>query len=178
MVSMQRLCLLAGFALFFFGAGEVRAEEGTVSAMAPWEGTGQIFAAGPDARLLLGSFSGILYVDEGKGTLDAALMRCPAIQRLAVKQDTVSADGHCVIYRGNDNLIYADWRCTGRPGACVGEMKFTGGEGDFKGISGGGKMVLRAALVETALNLRDGEIVRNAVGLAVWPELKYSVPGR
>ena len=178
MVSVQRLCLLAGFALLLTSIGEAQAEEGTIRAMAPWEGSGQIFATGPKTRILLGSFSGILYVDKGEGTLDTALMLCPAIQRLALEQGKMEADGHCVISRGGKDLIYADWNCEGRPGECTGEMKITGGAGKFKGISGGGKMLIRAALAETARNLRDGDIVRNAMGLAVWPELKYVIPAQ
>ena len=178
MVSVQRLYLLAGFALLLTSVGEAQAEEGTIRAMAPWEGSGQIFATGPETRMLLGSFSGILYVEKGKGTLDAAIMLCPAIQRLAWTQGKMEANGHCVISRSDKDLVYADWKCEGRPGECTGEMKITGGAGKFEGITAGGKMLIRAALVETALNLRDGDIVRNAVGLAVWPELKYVIPAQ
>ena len=63
-------------------------------------------------------------------------------------------------------------------GACAGELTITGGTGKFEGISGGGPMLVRAALAETAASQSSGAVIRGAAGLAVWPELKYKIPGK
>ena len=57
-------------------------------------------------------------------------------------------------------------------------MTFTGGTGKFEGISGGGRMLVRAALAETAASASSGAVIRGATGLAIWPELKSKIPGR
>jgi len=64
------------------------------------------------------------------------------------------------------------------PGTCEWAFTLTGGTGKFKGISGGGKIIVRAALAETAMDLSSGTVVRSAAGLAVWPEPKYNIPNK
>lgn len=158
--------------------GSSKAEDSVVRAMSPWQGSGQIFDVGPNKRQLLGRFTGIMYLDGGKGSLDTALMLCPAVVNIDLKTGKAEASGHCIITDGETNVVYSKWNCSGVPGACDGELTITGGSGRYEGITGGGKMVIRAALVETALDLSNGSVVREAAGLALWPELKYSTPAQ
>ncbi len=165
--------LAAGLA---FSSNGMAAEEGTVTAMSPWQGSGQVYVVAPDRRLILGRYAGIMYIETGEGSLDTAIMLCPAVQTIDTATKESGAHGHCVISDGEDNLVYSEWKCEGSVGACEGDFNITGGTGKFKGITGGGQLLVRAALVETAIDLENGSVVRDAAGLAVWPELEYKIP--
>ena len=177
-MSFRHWSVIAVFGTVGFISGSATAEEGTVAAMAPWQGSGQVYETGPDTRMILGRYAGIMYIENKEGSLDTAIMLCPAVQNVNVKTKQTEAHGHCVISDGENNLVYSEWACKGPMGGCDGDFKITGGTGEFEGISGGGPMQVRAALVETALDLSSGSVVRDAAGLAVWPELKYKIPAK
>ena len=86
-------------------SGSVLAEEGTVRAMAPWQGSGQVYVVAPEKRMILGRYSGIMYIENAEGSLDAAIMLCPSVQNIDAKTKKVNAFGHCVISEGEDSLV-------------------------------------------------------------------------
>lgn len=153
-------------------------EEQTVQAMAPWQGSGEVYAVAPQKLMVLASFTGIMYLIDKEGALDAVIMLCPAVQTLDTKSKKAEATGHCTLTDEGDDVVYSAWKCTGVEGACEGEFTLTGGTGKFAGITGGGKLIVRAALHETAASLENGGVVRGAAGLAIWPELKYTIPAK
>ena len=69
------------------------AEEGTVQALAPWQGSGQVFVVVPEKVMILANYTGILYFQARTGALDAALMVCPAVQVLDTKSREVKPAG-------------------------------------------------------------------------------------
>ena len=175
--SMTRSALLA--VLLAVTAVAAHAEEGTVSAMAPWEASGEVFLVSPEKLMVQGKFAGIMYIEnEQKGTLDAGIMRCPMVMTMQIESKKTTGVGFCTIENADGDVAFTEWLCQGKPGICVGEMKLTGGTGKLEGASGGGAMVVRSALVETAIDLKTGGVVRSAAGLAVWPELKYKIPAK
>jgi hypothetical protein len=153
-------------------------EERTVQAMAPWQGSGEVFVVAPEKLMILASFTGIMYLQGTQGALDGVVMLCPAVQTLDTKAKRAEASGHCTLTGAGDDVVYSAWTCTGVQGTCEGEFTLTGGTGKFAGIAGGGKLMVRAALGETAASLSSGGVVRAAAGLAIWPELKYTIPAR
>ena len=161
---------------FWFSNDGMAAEEGTVTVMSPWQGSGQVYEVAPNRRLVLAEYAGIMYIETGEGSLDTAIMLCPAVQTIDTTTKESGAHGHCVISDANKNLVYSEWTCEGAVGACEGDFKITGGTGEFEGITGGGRMLVRTALVETAIDLSSGSVVQDAAGLAVWPELNYKIP--
>ena len=173
-------------ALFVFCIGLVlfgltvssHGEEQTVSAMAPWKGDGKIFRVEPDKLLFVGSFTGVMYVSDGKGSLDAAIMVCPATQEINLKDETTSGQGRCILTSLEGDKVYAQWSCSGKPGICMGDFKLNGGTGRFTGITGSGPLHIRTILMAIAVNMKDGGTVENAHGLAIWPELKFKIPPR
>ena len=132
----------------------------------------------PEKVMILGNYTGILYVQANTGALDAALMVCPAVQVLDTKTRRGEASGHCTFTDGDDHVVYSEWKCTGASGVYTGELMITGGTGKFEGISGGGPMLVRTALAETAASQSSGAVIRSTAGLAMWPELKYKIPSR
>lgn len=183
---MLKPILVTVAGLLAITSNSVLAEQGTVKAMAPWEGSGQVFEVAPEQLMVLGRFSGIMYLENGQentqenaqSSLDTALMLCPTVQEINVATTEAKAYGHCIITKDEDNVVYAKWDCTGVPGACEGEFTITGGKGNFAGISGGGKLLVRAALAKTAADLSSGTVIRGAAGLALWPELKYQISSK
>jgi len=153
------------------------AESGTVKILAPWNSEGKVFPIGPEKLLFQGTSEGIMYIDGGKGSLDATEMVCPGTNVIDMAASTSSVSGHCMIMGDTEeDVIFAEFTCEGGLGACEGEFKITGGTGSFEGITGSGNMAVRTALAGLASDLDSGQIIREAAGLAVWPELKYSIP--
>ena len=72
--------------------------------------------------------------------------------------------------------MFAEFQCKGVVGACKGTFKITGGTGDLKGMTGSSDMLVRSALGSIAVDMKSGSVIQSASGLAVWPNLKYSIP--
>ncbi len=156
--------------------GSSIAADATLKILAPWQAGGKVYKIAPNKVKVVGSFDGIMYIDSGKGDLDAALFMCPGVQyiNLDTKKAEVTAD--CVITKGDSKIAYATITASGLMGALSGNFKIIGGEKKWRGISGEGKVVIRTALGQTALNKKSGEVINAAAGLAVWPALKVSLP--
>lgn len=157
-------------------AATSQADEKELNILAPWEAAGQIFKVGPDTVQFIGTFQGIMYIEDGSDVLDAALLVCPATQEINMVSNQTVAKGRCMITESSGNIVYADFTCKGRLGSCEGDFKLTGGEGPYKGIQGSSKMSIRSALGAMAVDMESGSVIRAAKGLAVWPNLKYTVP--
>ena len=161
-----------------FSSNGTAAEKGTVSIMSPWAGSGEVYQVAPDKLMVLSRYTGIMYIKDGEGSLDTAVMLCPGVDEIHVETKKTKGHGHCIISDGEDSLVFSEWTCVGTLDGCEGNFKLTGGTGKFEGISGGGKMKVRTALIEAALDLSSGSVIKDAAGLAVWPELKYKIPGK
>ena len=75
----------------------VQAEEVNLKILAPWEAAGRVFKVGPEKLQFLGTFEGIMYIEDGKGDLDAALFVCPATQEINMANRQTIAHGRCLI---------------------------------------------------------------------------------
>jgi hypothetical protein len=148
----------------------------TVKVLAPWQAKGEVFQIGPDTLLLLGTFEGIMYIERGEGSLDAAIFTCPATTRIRQFKDTLSSSGWCTLTSEDGDLAFAEFDCAGPRDACRGDFRLTGGSGALTGIEGGGEMIVRTALRGMAEDVQTGTLVSNAEGLAVWPELTVRIP--
>ena len=156
-------------------AVSVQAEEVNLKILAPWEAAGHVFKVGPEKLQFIGTFQGIMYIEDGTDDLDAALFVCPATQEINISNRQTIAHGRCLI-NDEDGIVYAEFTCKGVVGACQGKFKITGGEGPFEGIQGGSDMAIRSALGAMAVDLKSGSVIQAAEGLAVWPNLKYTLP--
>ena len=172
------MTLTSGLVALALSTGAM-AEEGTVQAMSPWQAQGEAFLVAPGKLQFLGKFEGILYLEKAEGNLDAALLLCPASQTVDLGTGATEAKGHCVMTSAEGHMVFSEWTCSGAAGkGCVGELRLTGGTGPFEGISGSGEMVVRTVLTGMAADLRSGEVIRGAAGLAVWPKLTYRTRDR
>ena len=158
-------------------AATVKAEEVSLRILAPWEAAGHVFKVGPEKLQFIGTFQGIMYIENAKDELDAALFICPATQEINTINRESIAHGRCMITEDN-GYVYAEFTCKGVVGACQGKFNITDGEGQFKGIKGSSDMVIRSALGAMAVDMKSGSVIQAAEGLAVWPNLKYTLPAK
>jgi hypothetical protein len=160
-----------------FGLGALAgAEEGTVKAVATWKGRSFAFPVGQDQAYLVGVYSGVLYVDDGKGPLHAASIVCPATAEGDLKTMTKTGQGRCILTDEEGNRVYARFTCTGDLEGCRGPFKIEGGTGKFHGISGEGEMISRIQVrqLTTVVGFETAE--QEGEGVVVWPSLSYRVP--
>ena len=171
-----RYFLLLFIIVVLMGVVSVQAEERTVQIMAPWEGKGRVFLIGPEKLKFLGAFEGIMYIQDAKGALDAAVFVCPVVQEIDAKMNKTTINGNCLIKTENGDLVFAELSLAGVIGASQGTFTITGGTGSLEGITGSGDMYARTALGATAVNLESGAVLEAAAGMAIWPELKVNRP--
>ncbi len=153
------------------------AEVGTAKIMAPWEANGQIFQVAVDKLQFIGTFEGIMYIEHGDGLLDTALFTCPSTQLIYILNNAISAQGYCAIESPSGDYVFAEYTCEGQPGICKGTFTLTGGTGKLTGITGQSAIVVRTALSGTSKDEATGSTVSAAKGLAIWPEMRFEVPG-
>jgi hypothetical protein len=154
------------------------AEQGTAKILAPWEANGQIYQVAVDKLQFIGTFEGIMYIEHGEGLLDAALFTCPSTMITEVLSNETKGHGYCTIESPNGDFIYAEFTCNGAPGACAGTFALTGGTGKLTGITGESDLIVRTALSGTTVAPQGGGTVSAAKGLAIWPELRFEIPGK
>lgn len=168
------LACLAGFGL----GPPCLAAEGKAKILAPWEANGQLFQVAVDKLQFIGTFEGIMYIEHGEGLLDAALFTCPSTQITEVLTNQIKAHGYCTIESPSGDYIYAEYTCDGEPGACAGTFTLTGGTGKLTGITGQSDLIVRTALSGTTIDQQSGGTVSAAKGLAIWPEMRFEIPGK
>jgi hypothetical protein len=152
------------------------AEEGTVEAFSSWEARGQIYPTGVAETTFVGVLSGVLYVTDEAGSMDAGLITCPVTVAINTEDGSQVADGKCVIVTPDGERIYAAFTCSGvYLEGCNGDFTLKGGTGDKENISGGGPIQIKTAFANIAA-IPGSVVEETAVGLAVWPKLTYKLP--
>ena len=172
-----RNCLAGVLAAAVFGAAGMAqaAEEGTVKILAPWQSTGDVYQIGENELLFTGKGTGIMYIENGEGALNAAVFVCPGSREISLDSGKSVAHGRCIISSG-EGKVFAKYRCEGKMGICKGPFTLTGGTEKFAGITGEGEIIVRTELGGIVVDMKSGDAVRGAAGLAVWPSLKYKIP--
>ena len=165
------------FLLFVVSTKPVQAEEGTVKAMSAWQSQGDLYKVGENKGYFLGAFGGVLFVEDEKGSLDAAHIQCPGTMDINLEDGSAEAEGKCLITDREDNLIFAKWMCGGiMLEGCEGRFDITGGTGKFEGITGSGDFFTRTAIGELSMDIPVNGIQATSVGLAIWRNLHYKFP--
>ena len=157
-------------------AATLEAQEVKLKINAPWQAAGRVFKVGPELLQFHGTFQGIMYIDDGKGKLDSAMLLCPASQDLNTANGQTVTYGRCMITEAEGQNVFAEFTCKGDMDGCQGKFIITGGDGQFKGIKGSSSMIVRSSLGAIAVNLESGAVIHAAEGLAIWPDLVYTLP--
>lgn len=154
----------------------VLGEGGTVSAAAPWKGRSFLFPVGPDTMFLVGVYSGVFYVDDGKGALHSASIVCPSTAEGSLDKHTRTGQGRCILTDENGNRIYARFECSGDFESCRGPFTIIGGTGRFAGITGEGEMISRMEVSHYSPIEGYVSAEQQGEGVALWPRLTYTIP--
>jgi len=157
-------------------ASSAAAEEASVKAVATGKGRSFVFPVGPAEAYLVGVYSGTLYVDDGKGSLHAASIVCPATAEGDLKKMTRTGQGRCILTDEEGNRVYARFTCTGDMESCRGPFKIVGGTGKFTGITGEGEMISRLEVEQSTRVIGFDTAEQQGEGVAIWPSLSYKIP--
>ncbi len=151
-------------------------EEGSVKATAAWQSEGYAFEIGYHRAFLVGVWTGILFVEAGKGSLDADSIVCPSTVEVDLETGRRVVEGRCIITDKDSNAAYARLSCIGDALNCKGQFKFTGGTGKFTGISGESTFTSRIE-VRQITAFTHGEAAQHiAAGMTKWAKLNYKIP--
>ncbi|MGA6826436.1 hypothetical protein ACO9S2_02360 [Nitrospira sp. NS4] len=156
--------------------GVAQAEEGTVKATASWEGQGYAFPVGEDQVYMVAVYAGVMFVDDGKGSLDAASIVCPGTIDGNLAKGTKTGDGRCVITDRDGDRVFARFTCSGDLQGCRGPFTIVGGTGKFAGITGEGEMISRIQARQLTMYAGVDDVQQQGAGLAIWPALHYKIP--
>jgi len=176
--SIVKLC--GGLAVMAVAVGLCRsasaAEEATVKAFSAWQGQGNTFQTGEKEATFIGVFTGRMYVETEKGPIESGQMVCPAAIKIGLEDGKQRGSGECTITAKDGTQIYAEISCTGvYLVGCNGDFKLTGGTGRFKGISGGGKVIIRSSFREITA-VAKGATKEEGAGILYLQELHYKIP--
>ncbi len=105
------LAFLMTLSLMTFGAAAE--DEAPIKAFSAWNARGQIFETGENRMTFVGSFSGIVYVDQAQGPIDAGYMICPTVLDVNTVDGKEQAKARCTITAKDGARIYADLSCFG-----------------------------------------------------------------
>jgi hypothetical protein len=150
-------------------------EEPSLKAFSAWNAQGQIFQSGESRLTFVGSFSGIVYVEQEQGPVAAGFMACPTVIDVNTRDGKERGDGRCTFTAKDGAQLFADFSCRGvRMVGCHGDFTFTGGTERFKGITGGGPVTIRSSVDEIKPGT-GGAIDGVAAGIIFWPKLTYKL---
>ena len=115
-----------------------------------------------------------MFVDDGKGELNAAKIVCPAMMEVQFEDSHINGEGRCIITGVKGNRIFGKWRCAGIAlMGCKGVFELTAGTGKFQGVTGSGPIVFRTAIAQFTRKLSEDNVKSIGMGLTVWPKLTY-----
>jgi hypothetical protein len=150
-------------------------EEPSLKAFSAWNAQGQIFQSGESRVTFVGSFSGIVYVEQEQGPVAAGFMACPTVIDMNTRDGKERGEGRCTFAAKDGAQLFADFSCQGvRMVGCHGDFNFTGGTERFKGITGGGPVTIRSSVDEIKAGT-GGTIDGVAAGIIFWPKLTYKL---
>ncbi|MCU7959401.1 MAG: hypothetical protein KZQ58_05260 [gamma proteobacterium symbiont of Bathyaustriella thionipta] len=174
-----RQLLILSLLLSFF-AGVIQAAESTTAAKAliPWDAEGRVYRISVDTVLFQGDLEGILYLQTSQGEFDEGFVRCPAAQELNTKTGNTHASGNCMITVDGGDTAFAEWTCHGKIGHCKGQFKLTGGSGRLEGLTGSSSFMIRSPMRLLAIDKPSDSAISISSGLAILPDLKYSIPAK
>jgi len=177
MIMFNRIAAALTAAALAGGASPALAGEQVIEAFAPMVAVGTQQAAGADGLAGIdGKINGPFYVMTEVGPIEAGVMLCQFKLIVDTMTNKQLGSGTCTIEFPEDARIFATLSCAGfHTIGCKGDFTLTGGEGRFKGITGGGGVTFRGRAT-TYLVTGDGDLMQTTFGIAYWEKLAYKLP--
>ena len=104
-----RLILGAIASVLVFGGTTHAEEERSATAIASWEGNGQVFEVAPGQAFFIGSLAGTIFVQDGDGTLNAGQVVCPGTIDISLDTNRQTGRGHCIITALGGGQVFGRW---------------------------------------------------------------------
>lgn len=143
-----------------------------------WIAKGTLYPLNETHMLFQGEQKGTLFIrhEEKKSVLfHAGRVRCPLSVDIDLKKDTGAAQGMCSITDQNGDKAFAKWSCSGAQGNCHGKFTFTGGTGQFQGITGESDLKIRVDLFDPQVGPGLDPVEQHASGYMLIPEFNYTL---
>jgi hypothetical protein len=164
-------------AVVAFGQTASAGEDATITAFMAWQGQGRTFQTGAKDAEFVGAIVGRIYTETDKGPIASGLMECPAMLTIGLENGRRTGSGRCMITAKDGSQIYAEVSCRGvYMVGCDGELKLTGGSGRFKGISGGGPVIIRSDQRQITAISAAGVVGEQGGGILYLRSLHYTLP--
>lgn len=157
----------------------VQAEEAVgVDAFATWELEGTVVKSGPAEATLVGSLSGPVFIDSGKGPTYAGEVVCPGTLTIQLTDGSQTGEGVCAFRAKDGAEAYGKWRCAGfHMVGCKGDFAMTGGSDRLEGVTGKSELLIRGELLEAA-KAAGSAATQRAVGIILWHDLEATLPAK
>ena len=178
LVWAKRLVALAVLTILACASAQaVWAEEVRMSAFLVWDAEGHTVGTAPNIATFTGTLAGTLYVQTDEGPVETGIMVCPLVMDVGTEDGSQHGQGRCTFIANDkkENVAYSELSCSGVfTLGCRGHYKFIAGTGRFKGITGGGDVVLRSDQKQFAVG--EATAATRARGIMYWHELHYTLP--
>lgn len=177
-IEMSRASLVAGLAVAMMSGMEaapaLAQETATINAFSVWQAKAVIAQSGEHKAVLSGVFMGTLFIETNEGPVDAGTIGCPGSVTMELDSGRQKGSGACSFTAHDGARAFGEWSCVGaNMVGCRGEFRLTGGTGRLAGASGSGTILVRGRMHELT-KIGGGMITDNAVGIAVWRDLKVT----
>jgi hypothetical protein len=168
------LALIAGAALSSTPASA--AAEQTLRAFSVWHTDAKLAPGDGGTHVFDGKVDGPFYVDTEKGPVNSGSISCQAKLTIKDADKTQEGTGDCTITVKDGATTSASLTCHGIfQVGCSGKLKLIDGTGRFKGITGGGDIVIRSDFADLQSNgVADPSTLQS--GLIYLPALHYRLP--
>jgi hypothetical protein len=175
MTMIRRAAALCAVLLVPLGAARAQEDEPQVfNAFAVAVASGTIIKAGEKQVMVIGTVKGPMFVETDEGPVEAGSVVCGASVRLDHGTKRQTGSGVCTFEAADGATAWGDWECAGYELiGCRGQLKLTGGNGRFEGVTGEGAMVWRPSAHELKKQF-DGTVAQNATGLLIWRDFKLA----
>jgi len=145
-------------------------------AFSVWHTDAKLTSADGGTHVFDGKVDGPFYVDTEKGPVNSGSISCQAKLTIKDADKTQEGTGDCTITVKDGATTRASLTCHGVfQVGCSGKLKLIDGTGRFKGITGGGDVVIRSDFADLQSNgVADPSMLQS--GLIYLPALHYRLP--
>jgi hypothetical protein len=142
--------------------------------------SGTFVRIGEKSAYFAGSFEGILDVQDPPGdaaVLDGAKLLCAGVFLVDLSNRFQESEGRCALTAANGDQAFADYECGGdAQKGCKGSLEISGASGGWKGLAGGGDLLLEGGVADAAESSLGKRVEDIPGGPATWSKIVLTLP--
>jgi hypothetical protein len=141
-----------------------------------WQGNGDIVQVGVNEAMIVGTFTGVVFVITENTPSDVGIVTCPTILRVDLTRRTQIGNGGCAFTGYDGAQTYGTWECRGRIlEGCRGILRLNGGTGRFENTRAESSMMLHGRVWDFT-EKPNYVLSEHVLGVASWPDLTVLGP--